>query len=335
MLEAISKTEKADLLLMLALAFDKKFSENADDPAVRDVSTLSEKYFKTFSGDDAKKLQARIEYFERLQPEKRRHWQTTRLDKLRRRGLVERLDANIHPLQIAEILNREPREIQLLVLKNLPDVLGRRVAESLRTKISAADFSVEKTNSNQQVSDEIVALVRREFVSNFIALEDVFESFDTDKIPIQKFEGFIRHLGIRETAIACRGISSKETLAAFLNRFDEQSAKEIAENVAHLENVKPFWVERADRLLRKTLENQFQPETLLRSLGFKILAIAFIRRDQSARKYTAQKMMPFEAENWYELIAESEQEYRESAENERQILDRRRRVVERIAANFI
>lgn len=335
MLEAISKTEKADLLLMLALAFEKKFSENGDESAAKNGSALSEKYFKTFSGDDAKRLKARIEYFDRLQPEKRRHWQTTRLDKLRRRGLIERLDANIHPLQIAEILNREPREIQLLVLKNLPDVLGRRVAESLRTKISAADFSVEKTNSNHQVSDDIVALVRREFVANFIALEDVFESFDTDKIPIQKFEGFIRHLGIRETAIACRGISSKETLAAFLNRFDEQSAKEIAENVAHLENVKPFWVERADRLLRKTLENQFQPETLLRSLGFKILAIAFVRRDSSARKYTAQKMMPFEAQNWHELIAESEREYRASLDEERQILDRRRRVVERIAANFI
>lgn len=335
MLEAISKTEKADLLLMLALAFEKKFSESGDDNSVKTVSELSDKFFGAFSGDDAAKLKARVEYFDRLQPEKRKHWQTTRLDKLRRRGLVGRLDANIHPLQIAEILNREPRIIQLLVLKNLPDVLGKEVAESLKTKISDGEFSLEKTNANSQISDEIVTLVRREFVSNFIALEDVFESFDMDKIPIQKFEGFIRHLGIRETAIACRGINSKETLAAFLNRFDEQSAKEIAENIAHLENVKPFWVERADRLLRKTLENQFQPETLLRSLGFKILAIAFIRRDQSARKYTAQKMMPFEAQNWHELIAESEQEYREALENERQILDRRRRIVERLASNFI
>jgi hypothetical protein len=46
-------------------------------------------------------------------------------------------------------------------------------------------------------------------------------------------------------------------------------------------------------------------------------------------------MMPFEAQNWYELIAESEQEYRDALENERHILDRRRRIVERIAANFI
>ena len=165
--------------------------------------------------------------------------------------------------------------------------------------------------------------------------EDVFEPSDTDKIPAQNFDAFLRHLGIRETAIACRGINSKETLAAFLNRFDETSAKEIAENISELEKIKPFWVERADRLLRKTLENQFQPETLLRSLGFKILAIAFVKRDATARRFTAQKMMPFEAENWFELIAESETEYQKALENERQILDRRRRIVERIAANFI
>ena len=334
MLESISKTEKADILLTLALAFEKKFSENGDENVVKNVSQLTEKFFAAFSGEDSKRLKARADFFDRLPPEKRKLWQRTRLDKIRRRGHIERLDANIHPAQIAEILNREPQMIQLLVLKNLPAVLGKKVAENLKTRPAEADFSVDLSVSNS-ISDEIVALVRREFVSNFVALEDVFELSDTDGIPIQKFEDFIRHLGIRETAIACRGINSKETLAAFLNRFDETSAKELAENIAHLENVKPFWVERADRLLRKTLENQFQPETLLRSLGHKILAIAFVRRDATARKYTAQKMMPFEAENWYEMIAESEQEYRDAAENERQILDRRRRIVERLAANFV
>lgn len=45
--------------------------------------------------------------------------------------------------------------------------------------------------------------------------------------------------------------------------------------------------------------------------------------------------MPFESESWFELIAESETEYQNAPDNERQILDRRRRIVERIAANFI
>ncbi len=46
-------------------------------------------------------------------------------------------------------------------------------------------------------------------------------------------------------------------------------------------------------------------------------------------------MMPFEAENWFELLAESEREYKSAPENERQILNRRRRIVERIAAKFV
>lgn len=335
MIETISKTEKSDVLLALALAFEKKLSETDSEKTAKTASQLTEKFFAAFGEEDAKRLKTRAENIDRLPPEKRKIWQKIRLDKIRRRGLTEGLDENIHPLQIAEILNLEPESIQLLVLKNLPVSLSRKIAGALKDKPAETEISAEQTKFNNPLNDEIVALIRNKFVSNFVALEDVFESSDTDKIPIKKFDEFIRHLGIRETAIACRGINSKETLAAFLNRFDEGSAKEIAENITELADVKPFWVERADRHLRRTLENQFQPETLLRSLGYKILAIAFVRRDRTARKYTAQKMMPFEAKNWFELIAESEAEYKNAPENERRILDRRRRIVERIAANFI
>jgi hypothetical protein len=335
MLESISKTEKSDILLALALAFEKKLSANETEKAAKTASELTEKFSAVFSPEDSKNLKARSEFFDRLTPEKRKLWQKIRLDKIRRRGLADRLDGNVHAMQIAEVLNHEPKTIQLLVLKNLPAKLSRKIALNLKTKPTENEFSSDQAGLNITVGDEIVNLIRNRFVSDFVALEDVFEPTETDKIPIQRLDDFIRQLGIRETAIACRGINSKETLAAFLNRFDEESAKQIAENITELENVKPVWVERADRLLRKTLENQFQPESLLRSLGLKILAIAFVRRDWAARKYTAQKMMPFEAENWFEFLEESEREYTAATENERAILDRRRRIVERLAAKFV
>ena len=335
MIESISKTEKSDVLLALALAFEKKLNEGKTEKPAQTASQLIDKFSAVFSAEDSRRLKSRAEFFDRLAPEKRKIWQRARLDKIRRRGLADRLDGNVHPQQIAEILNREPKTIQLLILKNLPAKLSRKIAAYLSTKPSENEFSSENANLNLSVSDEIVNLIRNNFVSNFVALEDVFDLTEIDKISIQKLNDFIRHLGIRETAIACRGISSKETLAAFLNRFDEENAKEIAENITELENVKLVWVERADRLLRKTLENQFQPESLLRSLGFKILAISFVRRDWAARKYTAQKMMPFEAESWFELLEESEREYQATTENERTILDRSRRIVERLAAKFI
>jgi flagellar motor switch protein FliG len=335
MLESISKTEKSDILLALALAFEKKLNENETEKAAQTASQLTEKFAAVFSAEDSKHLKTRAEFFDRLAPDKRKLWQKIRLDKIRRRGLSDRLDGNVHPAQIAEILNREPKTIQLLVLKNLPAKVSRKIASNLKTKPAENEFLSEQPGLNSPVSEEIINLIRHHFVANFVALEDVFEPTETDKIPIQKLNDFIRQLGIRETAIACRGINSKETLAAFLNRFDEESAKEIAENITELENVKPVWVERADRLLRKTLENQFQPESLLRSLGLKILAVVFVRRDWAARKYTAQKMMPFESENWSELLAESEQEYKSAPDGERRIFDRRRQIVERIAAKFV
>lgn len=335
MLKSISKTEKADVLLALSLAFEKNIIERESEKAGQTALQLIEKFSTVLTAEDAGHLTARAEFFDRLAPEKRKLWQKIRLDKIRRRGLSDRLDGNIHPVQIAEILNREPKPIQLLVLKNLPAKLSRKIALSLETKPTETEFSADQAGLSNTVNDEIVALIRHNFISNFVALEDVFEPTETDKVPIVRLDDFIRLLGVRETAIACRGISSKETLAAFLNRFDEESAKQIAENITELENIKPFWVERADRLLRKTLENQFQPESLLRNLGLKIMAIVFVRRDWAARKYTAQKMPPFEAANWFELIAESEREYKSAPDSERRILDRRRQIVERIAANFI
>ncbi len=288
MIESISKTEKSDILLALALAFEKKFNENETEKSARTAGQLTENLASVFRAEDSKNLKVRAEFFDRLAPEKRKLWQKIRLDKIRRRGLADRLDGNVHPQQIAEILNREPKTIQLLVLKNLPAKLSRKIALNLKTKPTENEFLSEQTGLNISVNDEIVNLIRNRFVSNFVALEDVFEPTETDKIPVQRLDDFIRQLGIRETAIACRGINSKETLAAFLNRFDEESAKEIAENITELENVKPVWVEHADRLLRKTLENQFQPESLLRSLGLKILALflsgAIGRRENTRRK---------------------------------------------------
>lgn len=331
MIESISKTEKSDILLALALAFEEKENGAA---AIKTVS-LFEKYFSALTPEDAKLIKARAEYFERLSPEKKEIWQKLRLDKIRRRGLSERLDANVHPQQIAEILNLEPPAIQLLVLKKLPAALSRKISGNLKTEFSETDFLSDQSSLNSPINDEIVELIRRKFVSNFAAFEDIFEPAETDKIPVQKLNEFIHHLGVRETAIACRGINSKETLAAFLNRFDAENAKEIAQNITELERVKPVWVERADRLVRKILENQFQPETLLRNLGSKLLATAFVRRDATAKKYTAQKMIPFEAENWLALVTESELECEAASEEERHILDRRKLIIERLAVKFV
>lgn len=335
MIESISKTEKADILLALALAYENKPGGTENRKNAETARRLTENLFMGFSREDLKNLGERADYFDRLSPENQKLWQKLRLDKIRRRGLVERLDGNIHPSHIAEILNREPKPIQLLVLKNLPVLLSRKIAENLNTGLVENEYSADQTNLNVSINDDIVTLIREQFVANFVALEDVFEPSDTDKIPIQKFDAFLRQLGIRETAIACRGINSKETLAAFLNRFDEINAKEIAKNITELENVNPVWVERADRLLRKTLENQFHPETLLRGLGCKILAMTFVRRDAAARKYTAQKMPLVEAKIWFEMIKESEQENGTASENERQMFDRRSRIVERLAASFV
>ena len=331
----ISQAEKLDVLLALALAFEKKSGKAGAANSDHTAAELVERSFSSLEADDLKNLRSRAALFDRLTADKQRIWQGIRLDQIRRRGLPARLDEQVHPLHIVKVLDREPKTVQLLVLRNLPVELSRRIAAHLETKPAEDEFSSVQNSFDQPVNDEIIALIRRKFLSHFVALEDVFEPSDLDKLSMDELAAFIRHLGVRETAIACRGINSKETLAAFLNRFDEENAKEIAQYITDLEKIKPFWVARADRLLRQTLENGFQPETLLRNLGYKLLAMAFTARDETARKYTAQKMLPFEAENFYRFIAESENEYLSASEDERQKLERSRRITERLAGKFI
>ena len=166
MLESISKTEKADILLTLALAFEKKLSEKPEKTA----SGLMDRLLTVLNFEDSKTLKARAEYYDRLPPEKRKNWQKLKLDKIRGRGLSVKLDTSIHPLQIAAILNLEPKQVQIVILKNLPLSLSRQIASALKTNPSEIEISADQSNLNSSISDEIIALVRDKFISNFIAL---------------------------------------------------------------------------------------------------------------------------------------------------------------------
>jgi len=327
MIQNISQSERLDILLILALAFEGDPGKPAEQTSVK----LVNKSFAALSGEDLEILQSRAQLFDSLSVKEQKIWQASWLDKIRRRGKPTRLDGQINPAQITEVLRSETKAVQELILRHLPINLSGQVASELGLK--SGSFILSKAG-HQPINYKIVALVRQKFLSHFVALEDIYEPTAADKLSIRELAKFIRQLGVRETAIACRGISSKESLAVFLGRFNESNAKEIAEYITELEKIKPFWVTEADKLVRRTLERDFQPDDLLQSLGLQLLASGFVKREATAQKYTAQKMSPNDSEKWFAYLQKSTEDFSSASTDERLRLEKRQRIFERLTIKF-
>ena len=333
-MKTISQAEKSDVLLVLALAFGRKFAAgNEGEPGEKSVD-LVKKTFGAINGEDFKNLNLRAEFVDGLPPENRERWQEIWLDNIRRRGRAVRLDENINPSHIVESLVKEPLNIQNLILKNLPADLSRRIALYLDLSFNSGENPSTRSETGNQINNDILAAVKQKFLSDFTALEDIFEPDEIDKFTVDELERFIRHLGLREVAMACRGINSKETLAAFLNRFSEEDTREIALYITELEKIRPFWVAQADELVRKSWSPELKPEIVLRKIGLKLLSIAFVPRDENQRQYTGQKLSIREVKKWYRLISLTEKKYRNADDENKIRKDKRRKIIERLAVKF-
>lgn len=327
MIQNISQSERLDILLILALAFERHPGKPAEQTSVK----LVNESFAALSGEDLETLQLRAQLFDSLPVKEQKIWQASWLDKIRRRGKPTRLDEQINPSQITEVLRSETKAVQELILRHLPINISGQVASELGIKSGSSILSKAR---HQPINDKIVALVRQKFLSHFVALEDIYEPTEADKLSIRELAKFIRQLGVRETAIACRGISSKESLAVFLGRFNKSDAREIAKYITELEKIKPFWVAEADKLVRQTLERDFQPDDLLQSLGLQLLASGFVSREAMAQKYTAQKMSPSESEKWLAYLQKSTEDFSSASTDERLRLEKRQRIFERLIIRF-
>ena len=288
MIKKISTTEKLDIILALELHFQESFKNQK--PPNEEINLK----FSALKEKEGSELEKKTAGFNLLDPEKKRIWQKLWMEKIRQRGRTQRLDETIHPEQIAEILKNEPFIVQVIIQEKLPDILVDQVATILQDE-KLINFVQRKTISKNNVyiprpKKQVLSLVRQEFLSNFVAFEDLYQTFDLDKLSPKKLGNFIWMVGIREIAIFCRKIKTKEDLAKFLTEFDEAQTKEIVREIGQLARLTPLRVARAENLIKEIfLEEQTSPERI-RCLGLRILAMVLSHRDYSSQKFTIQKL---------------------------------------------
>lgn len=320
----VIQNENLDILLVLGLAFENM----QPNPNPKTMSQIVEDSFDAMSADDFSALQLRAEFLDGYSIENRALWREICLEKLIYQKRFVRLDENINPAHIGNVLSREPKSIQKHILRNLPNELAQRMAQYLEIKF---DSENEKPAS---INKEIAELIRKVFLSNFVSYEDIYEPLEIDGLSVFELNKFIHHLGLREIAIACRGIAAKETLASFLNSFSPDDTREIVSYLTELEKIQPFWVSQADEIVRNNWESEANPDKISAKIGFELLAVAFVHRNQTARKYTLQKFSTKDSIYWKRLLRKTENEFYKDDEI-REKMEKRQKVVEKLAIKFL
>jgi hypothetical protein len=160
------------------------------------------------------------------------------------------------------------------------------------------------TQTRTQAPEEIVAIVRRVFLSNFVSLTDLSGPTPLDLLSGAELARLIRLAGTRETAVACRGIANVEAVGSFLRRFAVEDARAIAAHITTLTDIEPRRVAFAERIVHEALSGEPEVSAMLIRAGLQVLAVTLAGGGEARLRYTAQKL-PVEVARWLYRMAEA------------------------------
>jgi hypothetical protein len=306
------ETERIEVLLALADVFA------AGGPPSPEAHASREELLSAFDDDTRHAVRRRGEWLDRLAPEKRRDWLRHTLARARpQTRAAPPLDEHLHHSHVTEALRGEPERVRRLVVAHLPRPLAADCARALglndappppvgaRTPGATKPTEVEAqpTEAGTRPAPEVVAVVRRVFLSHFITLADVERPTPLDFFSGAELARLVRLLGVRETALACRGIAAVEAVAAFLKRFAPEDARAIAAHLRTLTEVEPRRVAFAGQHLHEALRAEPDPGAMLDRVGLRLLATALSARARRASLLYAAQKLPVEAARWLRLMA--------------------------------
>lgn len=298
-MNTLSFEERADALIALSIVFDRQFSKSNETKTERPISQVVGESLRSLNSLRREKVIERASQVETLSDFQQQLWLGRWIDNVRRRGQTTKLDQHINAEHIAKVLKKEPHPIRRSIQNYLPPDLSSKVDQLLDHDFG--DHSINNEISND-LPPEIIEVVKRRFLANFVQIESICDANALDALSIAELRQFVRLLGLREIAVACRGIKSKEKIAAFLCRFAEDDAKSIAAYLSKLDQVEPIWVSLADRTVQRLWNRRLRPHQILHKIGLELLACAFAERSDTATRYTVQKLSMRDSLRWEKMI---------------------------------
>lgn len=261
---------------LVALALSKRWQES-DAELNSDLSRV----LGELNAADRKAALDLTKRFERLPPVEQSRWLASRVGRIRASSpeRERRFEEDIHPSQMVEALRAESPLIQSLIAGVLPfhrDV----VAEALGILPASAS----------QASTKIADVVRRAFFARFVPTAALHNHTALDLLSGVELARLIRLLGVRETAIACKGVTAVEAVTAFLKRFSAEDAHAIRFHLASLKTLDQERIVFAETLLRNAIDDGSIEAATLDRVGLMLLAMVLAESDHLRRRHTAQKL---------------------------------------------
>ncbi len=298
MTDVSRRGERTDTLLALsALFFGFQSSDNENSKAGDAVRAADfTRSLALSDATDRAALEKRAAWYDELAPEQRVQWTRNVLARVRNadQQRVAVIDRNIHHSQIAEALRLESPRVQRLILKCLPIVLARPVALDLGLvkleSLSGEDLAW-KDNSDALPAEGVMAVIGRTFASRFVRADALDAPTALDTLKATDLARLIHMLGIRETAVACRGVESVESIASFLQRFPAEDVYAIATQITRTTTLNPTRLEFAQKCVEYVLSFDREASAMLDHLGLLALSVALETYDDDLRvRFSAQKL---------------------------------------------
>lgn len=292
--------QRIDTLIALAQIFSdadsvakadslKGEAETNDEPDVR-------RLLSGLSKIDCAACEVRLVWFENLSTLEQARWVRQSLGRVRDKQL--QLDSNIDASHVVERLRHEPPRVRAIICSNLAAPLAELVDAEL--KINQPD---SRRRATRESDSAVGRAIRRAFHKHFARLRDINSPSHTDALTRSELARTLRLSGVRETALACRGIEAVESVAAFVRRFEASDARAVLALISTLTDVTPERVAAAGELLERVISDCETERELLDRTGLYLLAAALSTRDAASVRYTVQKL-PFEIARELESLIE-------------------------------
>ena len=330
-------SEHVDTLLALAVVFGET-AEDRDGGARQGPEgrghAVALEALSALDPSTRQAVERRTDWYTRLTRRKQLDWLTHTLSLARAGATPAQLDEHVHPSHVVEALSDEPPRVRDLVMRHLPPALVASVAAGLG--VEPPDVREASGGGAAVPAPETVAVLRRVFLSQFVTAGELSRITPLELLSGAELARLVRLLGVRETAVACRGIEAVEAVASFLRRFASEDAQAIAAHIASLTDLGPARVRFAERVVREALLAERDAGAMLDRVGLCLLAIALSGRENRARlRYAAQKL-PADAARWLEEMSRAGVDplAGESAEERREALRSIARATEAVAAGL-
>lgn len=321
---SVVEHERIDTLLALAIAFaraevspplapkpdDDGYNAAHASPVADFLHTLS-----PLPAHDRAAVERRRTWYENLSADKQAKWLGRTLRRARPDAQTPQLGEHIHPTHVIEALRDEPRRIQLILLGQLPARLADACADALELTNFRQPAQAQPVAPNgdgrerrlpskdEQPDTELVGLVRRRFLCRFVNINQLPNPTHLDSLSGAELARLIRLSGVREAAIACRGVAQVENIASLWRRFPAEDARAFAAHMATLADVEPARVSFAEELVGEALRADANPTAMLDHAGMLLVALVMHAGDSRRLLHTAQKL-PLNAALWFREISD-------------------------------